>query len=77
MCLQIAVFTIISCIFQPQVDNVPQLLINTFETISAFLAIYFLCIELVTASGVNKNELAASWMELVLNFASPILILTC
>ena len=77
MCFQITIYTINSCIFQPQADNVNEWLMYGFEVISAALAIYFLCIELVTAKGVSKVELQASWKELGLNFLSPILILTC
>ena len=49
--------------------------IFVFEFISAVLAFYFLCIEMVTVKGVNWNEFKESYMELGLNFLSPILIL--
>ena len=57
MCIQLVVYSVNSCIFQPQAENVNGWLMNGFEFMSAGLAIYFLCIELVTAKGVTRIEL--------------------
>ena len=77
MCLQLVIFSINSCIFQPQVGQVPSELIAVCEFFSGILAFYFLCIEIVTAKDVTRTEFSNSWKELLLNFLSPILILTC
>ena len=77
MCVQLFVYTVNSCFFQPQADNVPEYLMYGFEVISAGLAGYFLFMEIITAKGVSRVELEESWKELALNFLSPILILTC
>ena len=75
MIIQIIVFSINSCVFQPQYDNVPNGVIYLFEVISAILAFYFLLIEIVTSRGVSISSFTNGIYEIGLNFLSPILIL--
>ena len=50
-------------------------MIFIFELISAVIAIYQVCIEIVTIKGISKHNLKASIAEMILNFTSPMLIL--